>query len=190
MAPQMQKRLSHLMLLACVAVVSGAPAQAQVLKGSQVTEEALVDALEIDGPQAATDGQTRGFRPMAGSPTKPQPAATRSGKANLMITFQVDSAELTPEGVKTLDTVARALQSDKLAGFMFRIEGHADPRGSAERNLVLSEQRAQSVVNYLVANHGVLPERLTAVGKGSSELFDPRTPDAPENRRVTIVTTR
>jgi outer membrane protein OmpA-like peptidoglycan-associated protein len=190
MRARMQVPFFSLMLLACVAVVPAAPAHAQVLKGSQVTEEALVDALEIDGPEVAPEGKTRGFRPVAGAPTKPQPTAARTGKANLMITFQVDSAELTPEGVKTLDTVARALQSDKLAGFMFRIEGHADPRGSAERNMVLSEQRAQSVVNYLITNHGVLPERLTAVGKGSSELFDPRQPDAPENRRVTIVTTR
>jgi outer membrane protein OmpA-like peptidoglycan-associated protein len=89
-----------------------------------------------------------------------------------------------------LQTVAKALQSDRLAGFAFRIEGHADPRGTPEFNLKLSEDRARSVVAYLTAKAGVLPERLQPVGKGSTELLNLQQPDAAENRRVTIVTTQ
>ena len=89
-----------------------------------------------------------------------------------------------------LSTVARALQSDKLAGFSFSIEGHADPRGQAEANQKLSEARAKSVVDFLVASFGILPERLSPVGKGSSELLNTDRPEAAENRRVTIVTRR
>ena len=55
---------------------------------------------------------------------------------------------------------------------------------------VLPEARALAVVDYLVATHGVAAERLAPVGKGSSELLNPERPDAPENRRVTIVTKR
>ena len=33
-------------------------------------------------------------------------------------------------------------------------------------------------------------DRLSAVGKGSAELLNAERPEAPENRRVTIVTTR
>jgi outer membrane protein OmpA-like peptidoglycan-associated protein len=84
--------------------------------------------------------------------------------------------------------VAKALQSDKLAGFSFSVEGHADPRGSAELNQRLSEARAQSVVAQLVSAHGIDNGRLSPVGKGSTELLNPERPDAPENRRVTIVT--
>ena len=36
----------------------------EVLKGSQVTESALIEALAIEGPEAAS-GATRGFRPAA-----------------------------------------------------------------------------------------------------------------------------
>jgi flagellar motor protein MotB len=36
----------------------------------------------------------------------------------------------------------------------------------------------------------VLQERLSAQGKGATELMVPGRPDAPENRRVTIVTQR
>ena len=182
--------------LALPAAHAQAPAQgtapAPVLKNSQVTEDALVDALAIDVPETAASGATRGFRPAAragGSTFQPaKPAAP--GKANLLITFATGSAELTPETIKVLETVAKALQSDKLAGFAFRIEGHADPRGSSDYNLKLSEERAQSVASYLTNKLGVLPERIQPVGKGSAELLNPGQPAAQENPRVTIVTTQ
>jgi len=163
-------------------------AQAPVLKGSQVTESALIDALAIDGPEAAS-GAMRGFRPAAG-PAGSKPAAAGPGKASLLITFATNASELTGDSQALLDSLARALQSDKLAGFSFRVEGHSDARGDAGSNLMLSQQRAESVATYLVKAHGILPERLMAIGKGSSEPLNKDRVDAPENRRVTIVTTR
>ena len=167
-----------------------AQAPAPVLSATQVTEDALVDALAIEPAlqDDAASGATRGFRPAARPSILPaKPAAP--GKANLLITFATGSAELTPETIRVLETVAKALQSDRLAGFAFRIEGHADPRGAPELNQKLSEERAQSVVAYLSNNLGVLPERMRAVGKGASEPLNLLQPDAVENRRVTIVTT-
>lgn len=166
------------------------------LSTSQVTEDALVDALAIEAPEPpaeAASGATRGFRPAAARPggsTVNKPAKPAPGKANLLITFATGSSELTPETIKVLETVAKALQSDRLAGFAFRIEGHADPRGGADYNLKLSEERAQAVASYLTTKLGVLPERIQPVGKGASELLNPDKPDAVENRRVTIVTTQ
>jgi OmpA-OmpF porin, OOP family len=176
-------------LASLLAFAGQALAQAPVLKGSEVTEDALVNALAIEGP-AAPNVATRGFRPAkpgadARATTKPAP-----GKASLLITFPTDSAELSPEARATLDTLARAVQSDALAGFSFKVEGHADARGDAERNQKLSQLRAEAVVGYLVSQHAILPERLTAVGKGSSEPLNASRIDAPENRRVTIVTVR
>ena len=191
-------------MLLALALAVGSPtawaqatAPAPVLKSNQVTEDALVDALAIDVPATAdgsASGATRGFRPSVqpgGSPFQPakpaRPAAP--GRANLLITFATGSAELSPETIRVLETVAKALQSDRLAGFAFRIEGHADPRGGIDYNLKLSEERAQSVAAYLTSKLGVLPERIQPVGKGSAELLNPSQPDAQENRRVTIVTT-
>jgi outer membrane protein OmpA-like peptidoglycan-associated protein len=164
-------------------------AQDKVLRGAEITESALVDALNIGGPEAGPDSKTRGFRPSL-RPTESVAAKPGAGKAPLMITFRTDSAELTPESIAALATVAAALQSDRLAGFSFKVEGHADPRGGVDYNQRLSQLRAEAVVSQLVAQHGILPERLVAVGRGSSELFDERRPEAPENRRVTIVTQR
>jgi outer membrane protein OmpA-like peptidoglycan-associated protein len=169
--------------------LASASAQDAVLQGKQVTESALVDALAIDSPADAASGPMRGFRPSAQTPSG-RPAKAGPGKTSLLITFLPDSATLMSEAKATLDTVAKALQSDRLAGFTFKVEGHADPRGSSDHNLKLSQQRATAVVDYLTKERGVLPERLAPEGKGSAEPLNTARPEAPENRRVTIVTNR
>lgn len=176
-------------LLVSVPASAQKPPAAPVLKAAQVTEDALVDALEIAPPPSeAASGATRAIRPSLRPGVAAKPPGP--GKASLLITFATGSAELTPETVQVLEKVAKALQSDRLAGFAFRVEGHADPRGGDEINQRLSAERAQAVVGYLTSKLGVLPERLTPVGKGATELLNPQRADAPENRRVTIVTTQ
>ena len=194
LVPLWPRLVMALALTGTSAVWAQGTAPVPVLKNNQVTEDVLVDALALDLPEppgGAASGAMRGFRPAVrpgGSTFQPaKPAAP--GKANLLITFATGSSELSPETIRVLQTVAKALQSDRLAGFAFRIEGHADPRGGAEYNLKLSEERAQSVATYLTTKLGVLPDRIVPVGKGSAELLDPGHPDAQENRRVTIVTT-
>lgn len=167
------------------ALAQGGNAAAPVLQNSEVTEDALVDALAIEGPEGV--GKTRGFRP-ATPGEKPKPYGP--GKASLLVTFITGSADLTDESRSVLDKLARAMQSDTLAGLSFRVEGHADARGDPDRNQALSLARAESVVAYLSSAHGVLPERLRPVGKGSSEPMNTARVDAPENRRVTIVSSR
>ena len=169
-------------------------AQAQMatplLKNSQVTEDALIDALEIAPPPLpeGASGATRALRPSLRPTAATKPPGP--GKASLLITFATGSSDLSAETIQVLEKVAKALQSDRLAGFAFRIEGHADPRGAADANQKLSQERAQAVVSYLTAKLGVLPDRLQPVGKGASELLNPQHPEAAENRRVTIVTTQ
>ncbi|MDT7834132.1 OmpA family protein [Aquabacterium sp. OR-4] len=186
---------ARLATAAALALCAALPATAQtapaapLLKAAQVTEDALVDALEIaPAASAAASGATRAIRPSMrpGVPAKPP----GPGKASLLITFATGSSDITPETVAVLEKVAKALQSDRLAGFGFRVEGHADPRGGDELNQKLSAERAQAVVSYLTTKLGVLPERLSSVGKGASELLNAQKADAPENRRVTIVTTQ
>jgi OmpA-OmpF porin, OOP family len=194
------KRLFTLAALASLALglalgMSSASAQdtttkEKVLGSADVTADALVDALDIGGPAAPDGATTRGFRPATASNAPRVGGTSSSGKAPLMITFRTGSAELTPESMAVMGKVANALQSDRLAGFAFKVEGHADPRGGEDLNQRLSQARAESVVKHLIASYGILPERLTAVGRGSAELYDATHPEAPENRRVTIVTQR
>lgn len=153
----------------------------KVLKDKEITESALIDALVPDEPE-----RTRSIKILRESgPTAPKP---KPASASLLITFETGSAELTPRAKQSLDVVAKALSSNKLSDFRFSIEGHADPRGDEERNLQLSQARAESVVGYLSEQHQIARERLKPVGKGDSELLNRTHPDAAENRRVTIKT--
>ena len=174
---------------AALALCAGALADAQdrVFDERKLSEKALIDALSARPPVAAADaelGRTRGFKPSTPAPTPPPDAPRR---ASILVTFVVDSAELTPRAKVALDVVARAMQSPQLADRAFTVEGHADPRGSEAHNLALSGARAASVVAYLVSAHGVAQGRLGAVGMGSSRLMNTRDPTAAENRRVTLV---
>jgi OmpA-OmpF porin, OOP family len=174
-------------VLACAAQTP-AHAQAQVMKEKDITEQSITNALTPN--ETTGDVLTRGFvlsnqQPGAMS-AKARPAKPAS--AQMLITFATNSTDLTSTARGALDKVARALQSDKLAAYKFRVEGHADPRGNADANMTLSQQRAQAVVDYLTQQDGIAAERLSAVGKGSSEPLNTRNPAAPENRRVTIVT--
>ena len=187
----MKKLYISVCLGLCLAVLSLSANAQNMLKDSQVTEAALIDALALDVPEMNdNEAKTRGFRP-ASPHTRQQPvkvANSNAGRVNLLITFPSNSADLSNTIQVMLDTLARALESYKLAGFGFQVEGHADALGDSTSNSKLSLMRAQSVANYLVSKHGILSERLTTIGKGSSELINQTQLDAPENRRVTIVT--
>jgi outer membrane protein OmpA-like peptidoglycan-associated protein len=138
--------------LAALVVAGQAAAQStSVLSGEGVTESALVDAL-APPPEAP---RTRGI-----SRDAPAPAAPRPAKAALLITFTTNSTALTPQARRDLDIVGRALNTQKLQDYVFAIEGHADPRGSPEANMKLSQGRAEAVVQYLLSAQNVRPERL------------------------------
>jgi outer membrane protein OmpA-like peptidoglycan-associated protein len=117
-----------------------------------------------------------------------QPVQTPPPSASLLITFETGSAKLTPEAQKSLAVVARALKNEKLDSYKFAVEGHADPRGNADANLKLSQQRAESVAAFLAEQQKIDVARLKPVGKGQAELMNTSNPAAPENRRVTIKT--
>ncbi len=70
------------------------------------------------------------------------------------------------------------------------ISGHTDNTGSRDVNVKLSNDRAQSVSNFLIAN-GILKERLTTEGKAYDEpLADNSTAEGKaQNRRVEVFIT-
>jgi outer membrane protein OmpA-like peptidoglycan-associated protein len=100
----------------------------------------------------------------------------------MMINFDLDSANLTPQAQQNLDEFAKALHNDQLSGARFLVEGYTDARGSEGYNLTLSERRALAVTNFLYEK-GVGQDKVTAVGKGEA---NPRVADPMDavNRRV------
>jgi outer membrane protein OmpA-like peptidoglycan-associated protein len=142
---------------------------------------------------ATTRGEpitVRGFDPLTPDAAAPVEQGTtgHTGGASLLISFMSNSTNLTPAAKAALDQLGKALRSEQLAAYRFQVEGHADPRGPSDVNMRLSTERAQAVVQYLSSVGGVAPERLTAVGRGSTQPMNRHNPAAPENRRVTIIT--
>ncbi len=107
---------------------------------------------------------------------------------DLNIGFGYDSAELTEDAKIQVRELGSALMSSRLDGATFGIYGHTDAKGAADYNLNLSEKRAQAVLEYLLAEFDIDPARLTAKGLGETQLKNAETPNAPENRRVQVVT--
>ncbi|MEY9197120.1 OmpA family protein [Sinorhizobium sp. CCBAU 05631] len=104
------------------------------------------------------------------------------------IHFATGSAEVSMTQAKTLRGVADAMNKvlEKDPGETFFIEGHTDAVGSDRSNLVLSDERAESVAVLLTEVYGVPAENLVTQGYGE-RFLKIRTPEAEqENRRVTI----
>jgi outer membrane protein OmpA-like peptidoglycan-associated protein len=112
----------------------------------------------------------------------------RSDKLELKekLYFAWDQATLEDASFPVLDEVVRALKENK--SFHVQIEGNADSSGPEEHNQTLSENRAQAVLDYLVA-HGVPRERLGSKGLSSSKPLDTNATAAgrENNRRVEFV---
>ena len=104
------------------------------------------------------------------------------------LTFATGSAEVPQSQTETLRRVADAMLEviDKDPGETFLIEGHTDAVGSDQSNLILSDERAESVASLLTDIYEIPPENLVTQGYG--ERFLKVRTDGPEqeNRRVTI----
>lgn len=101
------------------------------------------------------------------APPPPPPPAPKFEKISMSATelFAFDSAKLNPNQPK-LDELATLLVNNPSVGNV-TITGYTDRLGSDKYNQKLSEQRANSVKQYLVGK-GVAADRLNAVGKGES----------------------
>jgi len=99
--------------------------------------------------------------------------------------FKAGKADL-PEAAKfVLHDLAKVME--KHPEIKLRLEGHASAEGTEAFNQKLSEQRAQAAVDFLINQEGIAPERLEAVGFGSSQLKNADDPKAPENRRTEFI---
>ena len=103
--------------------------------------------------------------PLIAAPAPAKPFPTRiSFSADALFAF--DKSTLKPEGKVMLDDLARQLDGatyDRIVA-----TGHTDRFGSNEYNQKLSERRAASVKDYLVAK-GIASNRIAADGKGETQ---------------------
>jgi outer membrane protein OmpA-like peptidoglycan-associated protein len=111
----------------------------------------------------------------------------QNGRVTLQnVHFASGKAELTPDSEGTLLKVAQAMKDNP--DWQVRVEGFTDSTGNAASNLKLSEERAESVANWL-ADHGVDRSRLTTKGYGEDRPVASNDTEAGrrKNRRVELV---
>jgi outer membrane protein OmpA-like peptidoglycan-associated protein len=134
----------------------------------------------------------------------------RSSVAALEATFSADEARVTrqgddvvlsllgikfPSGRSTIDGNSAALMKKVQQGLALfpnatiSIEGHTDANGSDSTNLILSQDRADAVRQYLITNFGMDPEKLTSVGYGEARPVATNETAAgrARNRRIDLV---
>ena len=100
------------------------------------------------------------------------------------IQFEVNSAKLLKASDEILDKVVAILKESPQVKHL-EIQGYTSLEGTKKHNQKLSEDRAASVMKYLV-DHGISKDMLSAKGFGSDNPIAPNDTEAnrEQNRRV------
>jgi outer membrane protein OmpA-like peptidoglycan-associated protein len=170
----------RLIVMSWIALLPGVALAADPCAGA-LSAERIRDCLAAPAPQL-----TRGIRMGRGITEAGSQAPARPSSVNLIVNFEFDSAQLSNDGMISLDALGRALSDPTLRNERFRIAGHTDAVGSDSYNQRLSEARAVAVRAYLRQRHRLDPNNFEVVGYGKSQLYDPNDPTAAINRRVQV----
>ena len=102
-------------------------------------------------------------------PAKSEPVSYTSNADVLFAFGESDLASITSLGREEMRKVAKQIRErSPSTATRVTVRGHADPIGSAESNMVLSEQRASTVARVL-SEEGLDAERISIEGVGSAE---------------------
>ncbi|OZY86510.1 hypothetical protein CBP51_05665 [Cellvibrio mixtus] len=102
----------------------------------------------------------------------------------LDVQFDINNSEIQREDLEQLAVVGTFLK--KYPDTKAVIEGHTDNVGTPESNMVLSRNRAESAMNYLVRDQRVASARISAVGYGDTRPIADNATEAGKraNRRI------
>lgn len=165
-------------------------AAAEKAAADKAAEEAAA-ARDTDGdgvPDRIDNCPTeKGTKENFGCPAaKKQKVAVRDGKIDILdkVQFAAGKAVILPASFPLLGQVASVLKAHPEIE-QVEVQGHTDSAGAPEKNMALSQSRAQAVVDYL-AKKGVDKARLAARGYGeTTPIADNKTKAGQEkNRRV------
>ncbi|TDQ57156.1 OOP family OmpA-OmpF porin [Mesocricetibacter intestinalis] len=117
-----------------------------------------------------------------GAPVVPE-VVNKTFTLNSDVTFGFDKASLKPEAQNVLDGVYGEIAQVKSA--QVAVAGYTDRIGSEAYNLKLSQQRAETVANYLVSK-GIAQQDISATGYGKANPVTGSTCDAVKGRKALI----
>lgn len=108
-------------------------------------------------------------------------------KGEATVQFGVGKSNLSAPDQETLKQLAQTATS--LNGYIVEVTGYADATGSAARNTKLSEDRARSVVTFLMQQGGVPVRHIIApgaMGEYGAKATNETSSGRAENRRVEV----
>ena len=153
--------------------------------------EVQIAKVEKDSQAGIADAKSSADAAMTKAAEAEQAA---KGKLVYTLTLSNDKVQF-PFAKSELSDQAKALIDDtigplvqKNAGVWFEIEGHTDATGDEAYNLLLGEERAMAVRDYLAKAHSIALSRLEVISYGEGEpVADNTTRDGrAQNRRVVI----
>lgn len=128
--------------------------------------------------------KTPGIPEEMGCPAKPKEEVLKKFSGAIRgIMFDTNKATIRKQSYGILDEAVAVLA--EFPSITLIIEGHTDDRGSDTKNLKLSQDRANSVKQYMMAK-GISADRLTAIGHGETKPTATNKTNAgrQENRRI------
>jgi len=166
--------------------VSAAAPKPEAKEPAPAVEPARAEPKTVAPPPAVTAAPAAQAAAPAPTPAAAAPAAAEPFKLkDFTVNFTQNSADISGSAREVLAKTAALLKTNpRTAGI---IEGHTDITGDAAYNKLISENRAVSVRNYLIAQ-GIDASRLSISSFGSEKPADTNaTPEGrSKNRRVVI----
>ena len=140
-----------------------------------------------DDNRLSAAGGAAAVAALAAGSRRYQDAGDDMVSVDLNVLFEFNSANISEAFDQEIGRTAAVLREN--SDVMAVVEGHTDSSGTPEYNQMLSEQRATSVRQVMIDNHGVDSRQVTAVGYGENR---PRSGNDTisgrrDNRRVELV---
>jgi len=158
-------------------VIEPKPAEKPVVVQEKVTPTAIEPEHVATAPTPPVEQPKP--PPVTPKPVTPKPAPATSATLDQEVYFTTGSASVGNRNA--LATATRWLTSNP--DVHATVEGYADPTGTPDGNMALSQQRAEAVRDYLVSQ-GIDGSRLEVQSFGDTKLKYGRTDG--RNRRVAI----
>jgi OOP family OmpA-OmpF porin len=143
----------------------------------------IAEGENVDLTDSSTNAEGKKFKEIKDKPLKLVPIEEGQVVRLNNIFFEFGKATLSSESFPELDRIALTLLED--TKLIIEIGGHTDNVGSNESNLKLSQDRADSVREYLIGK-GIEPDRVASKGYGEAKpVASNTTPEGQQqNRRV------
>jgi outer membrane protein OmpA-like peptidoglycan-associated protein len=164
--PAMHVDLGDYRFLAARGLDGGRPAFVSLLV-SRTARAGYVQIIRVTQPDPDRPPvtETSGASPVPGPPDDFAAAIEAEGRVVLSdLTFETGAADLAPGDFASLRALAAYLAGNPAR--QVALVGHTDSEGALAGNIALSKRRATSVLNRMIADHGVSRSQIVAEGMG------------------------